>query len=81
MAEWDPFGVRGSPGSECEYDVFVGGIYLMLTQEDVSAELIEAHLIEAATRRLELRRTAGIEEASARAASKLIELRPQFRLH
>jgi hypothetical protein len=81
MAEWDPIGVRGSPGSERVYDVFVGGVYLLLTQEVVSAELIEAHLIDAATGRLGLRRTAGIEEASARAASKLMELRPQLQLH
>lgn len=81
MVAWDPIGVRGSPGSEHVYDVFVGGVYLLLTQEDASAELIEAHLIDAATGRLGLRPTAGIEEASARAASKLMELRPQLQLH
>jgi hypothetical protein len=63
------------------YDVFVGSVYLMLMQEDVSAELMEDHLVDAATGRLGLRRTAGIQEASARTGSKLMELRPQFQLH
>jgi hypothetical protein len=81
MAEWNPIGVRGSLGSERVYDVFVGSVFLVLQQEDASSELIEAHLLDAATGRLGLRRTAGIEEASARAASKLMELRPQFQLH
>lgn len=81
MAEWDPIGVRGLSGSEDVYDVFVGSVYLVLVQEDVSANQIEAHLIDAATGRLGLRRTAGIQEASSRTASKLMELRPQLQLH
>jgi hypothetical protein len=81
MAEWDPIGVRDLSGPEDEYDVFVGTVYLLLVREDVSADQIEAHLLDAATGRLGLPRTSGIEESSARAASKLIELRPQFQLH
>jgi len=81
MAEWDPLGVRGLPGSEGVYDVFVASVYLVLVQEDVSAEQIEAHLLDAATARLGHPRTAGIDQASTRAASKLMELRPQLQLH
>jgi hypothetical protein len=81
MADWDPIGLRGLPGSERVYDVFVGSVYLVLVQEEVSAGQIEAHLLDAATGRLGLPRTAGIEEASARAAGKLMQLRPQLQLH
>jgi hypothetical protein len=79
--EWDPIGVRGTSGSEGEYDEVVGSVYFLLTREDVSAELIAAHLTDAATGLLGLQRTAFIEESSAHAASKLMELRPQFQVH
>ena len=81
MAEWDPIGVRGSSGSAHVYDVFVGSVYLLLQMEEVGTDQIEAHLVEAATARLGIPGSPELVESSARVASKLMGLRPQFQLH
>ena len=80
LEEWDPLGVRGTSGAERVYDAFVGSVYLLLKMPDITVDQVGAHLIDAAVERLAFERTE-IAPASARAAAKLMELRPQLQLH
>ena len=81
MREWDPIGVSGVPEAADEYDHYVGKVYVMLMDERATAASIAAYLFDTATRNMGLPARAELMERSSRAATTLVELRPEFETH
>jgi hypothetical protein len=81
MQDWDPIGVRDAPEAQDEYDSYAGRVYVMLMDERASPELIAEYLYRVATEHMGLSPQSELAERSARTASILVGLRPQFELH
>jgi hypothetical protein len=81
MREWDPIGVKDVPRAEGEYDGYVGEVYILLSDKNVSEEDIAAHLINKATTHMALLTSPELIERSHRAAARLVGLRPTLQLH
>jgi hypothetical protein len=51
MTQWDPIGVKDEPMAADEYDMYIGGIYGLLTRS-ASASAISDHLREIEIKRM-----------------------------
>jgi hypothetical protein len=51
MAQWDPIGVKDEPMAADEYDMYIGGIYELLTR-NASAKAISDYLREIEIKRM-----------------------------
>jgi hypothetical protein len=81
MREWDPIGVSGIPQAADEYDNYIDEVYMMLMERRASCETMAAYLFDIATNYMGISAHAELAERSARAASALVALRPEFEIH
>jgi hypothetical protein len=81
MEAWDPIGVRNVAAAQDEYDAYVGRAYVMLMDEQASAQAIAAYLFDVATNYMGLSPNADLMERSTNAAQLITGLRPSFETH
>ena len=81
MQEWDPIGVRDVPQAQDEYDTYVRRVYVMLTDERASSEMITDYLYRIATEYMRISAGSWLAEWTAQAARSLVNLRPSCDLH
>ena len=82
MRDWDPIGISGVEDAVDEYDAYVARAYVMLMDEQASAEAIAAYLFEIATANMGLSAdSSNLAERSANAANALVALRAEIETH
>ncbi len=81
MREWDPIGVAGAKEVQDEYDAYVAKAYVMLMDDQATAEEIAAYLLGIATICMGLSETPAEVESSKRTARMLVAMRPEFERH
>jgi hypothetical protein len=72
---WDPIGIKDEPRAQDEYDVYIGGVFALLTT-NVSEEELKAHLWKIIEERIEIHPPAGATDKTV-AARKAIKLRTE----
>ncbi|HEX9447226.1 MAG TPA: hypothetical protein VF920_04575 [Dongiaceae bacterium] len=78
MRDWDPIGVRDEPAVQDEYDDYVGKVYVMLMDEQATAQAIVDYLQWAETDHMGLTDTAERRDRRHRLSEALVALRSQF---
>jgi hypothetical protein len=80
MREWDPIGVSGCEGAEDEYDRYGAKAYVMLMDEQASADALEVYFYDIAISHMGLSPTEYQRQAARRAANALFAARAEFEL-
>ena len=81
MREWDPIGVAGSAGGEGEYDPYVARAYVMLMDENATADEIADYLYWVTTAGMGMSESAERKERSEETARILVSMKPEFLTH
>ena len=81
MREWDPIGIAGCEGAEDEYDAYVGKVYVMLMDENATADAISTYLYDTSIGYIGLSPSDFLRDRARKAADALIAVRPMFDLH
>jgi len=78
--EWDPIGINDAPGAEDEYDRYADKAYVMLMDEERTAEEIAEYLYDISSEHMGLGKSLLLKELAIDIASKLVALKPTFEL-
>lgn len=81
MEHWDPIGVKGIEDASDEYDVYVDHVYVMMMDEQASANEIADYLFETATNHMGLSNTARLRAVSEQAARMIVARRAEIETH
>ena len=80
MQEWDPIGL----GTICpadEYQAYADKAYVMLMDEEASAEELAKYLVNIATAHMGLSLCEDLVQRSKQTASMLVTIRPELHTH
>ena len=81
MERWDLLMVADEPAAFDEYDAYINEVYVMLMNQDASADDIAARLTDIAVNTMGMPPSSELHEASRLVAETLISWKPGFLMH